>query len=416
MKLILGVILSSSLYAGVGHLPLDLSFEESLKLYKEYQSQNKTNKEKLQINGDFDQYSSDMEIVASSGEKLGSWLKKINETRPNNPLRLTSRSTQRGITIDKPSKYSPKIVSERFIKLKAQMPKSMQDILYGNATMTTTTDMPDKDFIKLARMASSLYQTATRWNMMERWLPQLSQRRVKDIRGYHKLMNTKNLDSKLSDLSSIPPQEASELTQALIGACINATQRLDNTCQSYVLQNTENLLAIKNQIMPRAKQMWDSFFKISTPRTDVEWIPNGPNVMKVVFKNIQDPEIAAWLKSNVEDEFKLDKENFSMELNYISGVNGTAFLEFKPGVTPHVSGGNKIVMDSNTNIQEYGVRWTIRHEFGHILRLPDCYTEFYDDQEKVMVNYQLDTTDLMCSRAGLMNERIYKELKEKYMK
>lgn len=73
-------------------------------------------------------------------------------------------------------------------------------------------------------------------------------------------------------------------------------------------------------------------------------------------------------------------------------------------------------MDSNTDIQEYGVRWTIRHEFGHILRLPDCYTEFYDTKEQVMVNYQLDTTDLMCSRAGLMNERIYQELKKHYQK
>jgi hypothetical protein len=73
-------------------------------------------------------------------------------------------------------------------------------------------------------------------------------------------------------------------------------------------------------------------------------------------------------------------------------------------------------MDSNQPIEEYESQWTIRHEFGHVLGLPDCYHEFYDVNARAYVNYQLDITDLMCSRAGNMNERIYKELKEAYEK
>lgn len=417
-KILLGLV-SLSAFAGA-HLPLDLNFEESRKLYQEFLQTQKNNKSSdfNPMFGEFAAYNTEMELAVNSGERLSRWLKKINERRPNNPLRLTSRGTQRGITIDKPSRYSPKIVAERLASLREKMPQSMQDVLYNGTTITSTFSVDEETFIKNARRASGIYQTATRWNMMSKWLEALKRRKARDIRGFYTLKNTDNLDHKLKNIMTLDAKERDSLINALIGICINAMGRLDKGCETSLKdpRNWSQLVQAKNRYMPRAQMVWDSYFKINNPRTDVEWIPNGPNVMKVVFKNIQDPEIAKWLKENVEDEFKLNKENFSMELNYVPGVRGTAYLEFKPGVTPHVSGGNKIVMDSNTDIQEYGVRWTIRHEFGHILRLPDCYTEFYDETEKVMINYQLDVTDLMCSRAGLMNERIYNELKEKYQK
>ena len=49
-------------------------------------------------------------------------------------------------------------------------------------------------------------------------------------------------------------------------------------------------------------------------------------------------------------------------------------------MTPHVNrlGGNVIVMDAAASIEVYAIRWAIRHEYGHVLGLPDCYFEFYD--------------------------------------
>lgn len=417
-KILLGLV-SLSAFASA-HLPLDLSFEESRNLYQEFiktQKNNKSDNYNLMF-GVFAAYNTEMELAVNSGERLSLWIKKINEKRPNNPLRLTSRGTQRGIPIDRPSRYSPKIVADRLTALRTKMPQSMQDVLYNGTIITSTFSVDEETFILNARRASGIYQTATRWNMMSKWLEALKRRKARDIRGYYTLKNTENLDHKLKNIMSLDQEERDTLINALVGICINAMGRVDKSCEKSLKdpRNWSQLVDAKNRFMPRAQMVWDSYFKINNPRTDVEWTPSGQNVMKVVFKNIKDPEIANWLKDNVEDEFKLDKENFVMELNYIKGSSGTAYLEFKPGVTPHVSGGNKIVMDSNTDIQEYGVRWTIRHEFGHIMRLPDCYTEFYDEEEKVMVNYQLDVTDLMCSRAGLMNERIYEELRQKYMK
>ncbi len=59
---------------------------------------------------------------------------------------------------------------------------------------------------------------------------------------------------------------------------------------------------------------------------------------------------------------------------------GYSLLYFQKGVTPHVNrlGGNVIIMDAAASIEEYAIRWAIRHEYGHVLGLPDCYFEFYD--------------------------------------
>lgn len=131
-------------------------------------------------------------------------------------------------------------------------------------------------------------------------------------------------------------------------------------------------------------------------------------------KKPDNQKIANWLKEHVEDEFKTDSWNFKME--YVNEGKDTAYLQFKPNVTPHVTKGNIIVMDANSPIEEYSVQWTIRHEYGHILRIPDCYIEFYDEKEEVAVSYQLDVTDLMCSRAGNFNKRLYELLKKHYYK
>ena len=75
---------------------------------------------------------------------------------------------------------------------------------------------------------------------------------------------------------------------------------------------------------------------------------------------------------------------------------------------------NSLTMDANQSLAEYHVRWTIRHEFGHTLGFPDCYVEFYDTSTQEMISYQVDTSNLMCSRRGKLQEKHYNELKRVY--
>jgi len=107
--------------------------------------------------------------------------------------------------------------------------------------------------------------------------------------------------------------------------------------------------------------------------------------------------------------------SWQLRLDFVK-VQGprTPFVVFEPGITPHVSFPG-IYMDSNAPLTEYDVQWTIRHEFGHVLGLPDCYMEFYDTDIEAMVSYQLDVTNLMCSRRGHIQQTHYDELKRIYL-
>ena len=71
-------------------------------------------------------------------------------------------------------------------------------------------------------------------------------------------------------------------------------------------------------------------------------------------------------------------------------------------------------MDANQPLTEYDAQWTIRHEFGHVLGLPDCYVEFYIQERGVIMNYQLDIDNIMCSRRGHVKETNVQELERAY--
>ncbi len=391
------------------HVPLELSLEESLAWNKIL---SKNRQKNLQI------LSPSITISIRGGEKMNKWLNLINKKRSDeNKIRLTSKKTQRGIPLDKPSVYGPASIKEDLVKLQHEMPQSLYTTFYGSTPIPETLNVSDEEFKKWAKKTSKLYQTAVRWKGMQRWLPQLTQRKTQDVRGYYFLKNLDDIDATLRAYRSLNNVET--LKKSLVGICINSLtskERCERDLERAIKRN--KLIKYKNKYWKMAVSNWDSFFEISDPRRDVEWSESTPNVMSVVFKKISDRRVSDWLKDNVEDEFQRPSLSWNLEMTYIDGSSWplTAYLDFKPNVTPHVSGGNKIVMDANTDIEEFGVRWTIRHEFGHILRLPDCYHEFYDKEQNAMVNYQLDTTDLMCSRAGSMNDRIYNELKRVYLK
>ena len=57
-------------------------------------------------------------------------------------------------------------------------------------------------------------------------------------------------------------------------------------------------------------------------------------------------------------------------------------------------------MDENVPADNEVSSSVFQHEFGHVLGFPDCYVEFYDEGEQKMINYQIDTGNIMCSRIG----------------
>ncbi|MBT3586314.1 MAG: hypothetical protein HN509_15510 [Halobacteriovoraceae bacterium] len=411
------IILLSSLILAPGlalakpvHMPLELTFEESLSWNKNLlESTNKDATEQIP----------ETKESIRAGERMNKWLKMINAARPaDQQIRLTNSANRgNGIPIDRPSKYGPSTIIERLNKLKSELPEALKKVMIGNAEITAELPVSTEEFIKWAKVVSRLYQTAVRWTGMSRWLPWLAQNKKRDVRGFFYLKKVEDLDAQLKVFGTLTTEVQSNYKNWLSGVCQNSGKK-PKACLRELETAIEAKLVFdyKKNYWDKAQAAWNSFFEISKPRRDVTWTSEQPGVMNVTFKDPKNERIADWLKINIEEEFKRPLLDWRLQFNFVEGGMGTAFLKFEAGVTPHVTAGNIIVMDANSPIEEWSVRWTIRHEYGHILRIPDCYVEFYDTEVKLMVNYQLDVTDLMCSRSGDMNDRLYHELKKNYFK
>jgi hypothetical protein len=348
------------------------------------------------------------------GERLSKWIAKVNTGRTaSTAIRLTSPTTRRGIPIDKPNKYSPSIIKAETATLMKELPKEIMDVLTSTAELSGAIPMDDETFIIHARRVDRNYQSAARYKSVDQYRSAYVRAAAQDVRGYYYLVSNKITENELRDVALIPAALVAPIKEALATICMNTTGVM-SPCKSQVTTafNKNTVATLYLKYFPRAKANWDEFFKIPSygVRKDVRW---SATTTTVPFNTPTIAKFGPYLKNNIEAEFRW--QGWGLKLNFGSYPDGP-LLKFEAGVVPHVNalGGNEIVMDSNQPIEEYESQWTIRHEFGHVLGLPDCYHEFYDTTAKAYVNYQLDITDLMCSRAGDMNERIYNELKKAY--
>jgi hypothetical protein len=350
------------------------------------------------------------------GERLSKWIAKVNTGRTaSTAIRLTSATTRRGIPIDKPNKYSPSIIKSDTEAILKDLPAQMREVLTGSMDLPGTIPLDDETFITHARKVDRNYQSAARYKSVDVYRSEYARMAAKDVRGYYYLSTNKITENELRDVALIPADKVAPIKEALALICLNTTGVM-SPCKSLVTKafNTNTVAALYSKYFPAAKANWDEFFDIPSfaKRSDIKW---SGNTATVPFNTPSIAKFGPYLKDNIEDEYRWN--GWGLKLNFGSYSDGP-YLKFESGVVPHVNalGGNEIVMDSNQPIEEYESQWTIRHEFGHVLGLPDCYHEFYDTSAKAYVNYQLDITDLMCSRAGNMKERIYDELKEAYGK
>lgn len=356
----------------------------------------------------------EVEQALKIGDRLSKWITLINQNRaPQNAIRLTSAETRRGIPIDKPHVYSPKIIENETRGILSELPGHMKGILLGTGDLPLSLGIDDETFIKHARRIDRNYQSAARFKTIDQYRAEYIRAANKDVRGYHYLQKNKITAEQLKDTDLIPYKQLNPIKEALVQMCINGTGKLSRCKKEIHKAASQNKLAeIYNRYIKAGERTWNNFFKIpaGARRHDLKW---QGNVATVPFNTPKIEKFISYLKLNIEEEYQW--KGWALKLTFGDYPNGPVLI-FRPGVVPHVNGlgGDEIVMDSNQPIEEYESQWTIRHEFGHVIGLPDCYHEFYDVQTDTYVNYQIDTTDLMCSRAGNMNERIYQELKSAY--
>lgn len=394
-----------SVIKDIPHLDLELTSSEYQRLESQIYANLKSSADPLKT-------------ILDVGTRNLEWIKYINSTRAeDSALRLSNPQLQTGVPIEKPNVASRTLITQSFDLLKNELPSVFTSVLLNRDAFTADLEMSDEMFLQYSRRVDRSYQQASRWLLQEPNLSSYARRSTQDIRGVYFLSRLKNLKETLDRYSTLNESEKNQIQTWLVGMCRNSNltasaclTRLDQS-----VQQNESAYSFYTNYLAQSQRVYDSYFSLYSVRKDVTWNSSNPLLMSVPFLNPSVPLVGNWLKYNVEDEFKLEDWRFELALKDTPTM-GIATIKFVPGSTPHVTGGNVIVMDENQDLEEYNTRWTIRHEYGHILGLPDCYVEFYDSAKEQMISYQIDISDLMCSRRGSFKLRHYETLKSAYYK
>lgn len=365
----------------------------------------------------------EFDTIMAVGKRNLEWLEFVNAERTEDTkLQLSTAATQRGYPIDQATRSNRAIVIASWNDGLAQLPEVMKHVLVDGADFVRDLPISDDDYLANVRAVDRIYQSASRWLLQEPYLDYYAFFSTDDVRGYYFLKNTENLEATLKGWKTLAGDRQAQLKGWLIGECIN--REFDNaTCQAAfdrVLARDGQPWSFHQDYVDAAAAHWDWYFHIPRSRSDVTWTAAQPGLFSVPFRDPGRAAVKNWLRTNIQDEWRWQDGSTPWQLVLAFQPGGSddevTHVNFVDGATPHVNGiaGNEITMDGNRNISEYTSRWTIRHEYGHVLGFPDCYIEFYDADAGEMISYQLDITNLMCSRRGHFQQQHFDELKRVY--
>lgn len=395
------------------HMDLDMTGKEYLQLLSRSPLKLKS-KQKLNVDDLM------LEEYLQIGKRNLEWVDFVNASRSSeNRISLSSPATQPGNGINNPRTYNFRIIKERWDILMNLLPKPLKKVLLEGAPYTTEIGVTDREFIEWLFQVDAAYQIAARYKMMLPYKQEMAELASYDIRGYYNLSEEPGLDEKLSHFTDLSELTQNRLSRDLLQICLNTQKKKRSDCQQEIstAKNQNALVEFKDTYMSAGKETYESFFNILGARKDGLWTSANPDVMTIPFKNPNNEKVLNFLKFNIEEEWQWN--GWKLLLDFVdSNDEEMTRVEFEPGATPHVESapGHIITMDQNALLSEYDVQWTIRHEYGHVLGFPDCYHEFYDEEIEAFVSYQLDVTNLMCSRRGHLQETHFTELKKAYYK
>ncbi len=108
-------------------------------------------------------------------------------------------------------------------------------------------------------------------------------------------------------------------------------------------------------------------------------------------KELADYASAIWSRDSFKLHLVLDRDNSSNN-NTVVVVPSSSNLSSVPDNDNHT-----VYLNADLNLMEQ--KRIFAHEFGHVLGFPDCYTEYYDAQNKDLVYFEMgkDNYNLMCS-------------------
>lgn len=356
-----------------------------------------------------------IEMLLAVGKRASQWINVVNESRtPETKLDLSSPSKSGGIPISAPQKSSTEIMMKRYADFLKSTSPLITDVITSSRPLPTNAPVSDEEFVKSLRVLDRIYQSTIRWAGARQWLSWYMNRAIYDVRGYLFLKGTPQLEETLKNYSNLTTEQQAQFSGWLLGLCRNGD--FDSSdCRSELSRaiSKKNVFDFYKRFNRYGESMYNLFFTIKATRPEIYWNADKSKLISP-FQTPERADVTKWLKENVEDEWKSDF--FNLIIDYKKNTADIPRIQFKEGVTANVNAiaGNLITMEAEYPIETKDQKWTIRHEYGHVLGLQDCYLEFYDTNEKAIIYYEIDVDNLMCSRNGHLKDTHVEQLKKAY--
>jgi hypothetical protein len=411
--LIAVMAMSSFTWANVIDLPPDADFKAYQRLYRQLRQQHP---ERFQLMDNNPQVlpTDPLERAIALGARSQAWIDTLNKSRPKDKQLITSKVAKKGgIPPEEPSKYSPSTIAADLAKWESSAPQEFLDVLVTQAKpYTTEFTIDETEFLKLNRKIQGIYSISIRWKSFEPWIPYLRERKAEDIRGYIFLSRETNLENDLENFASLDSDKQGLWRGYFLQLCLN-NEIKDKDCRQIIMQAIQSG-KIKEKVlswMPAAKKLWDESFSVQWRGTDIAWVDAEKSVLNAGIRATGN----AALEASFHDILARVWHVGESVLEAYFAPQAALQIIFEPAAQAHYDQRQgAIVMDQNGDMQDPENEIVLAHEFGHALGFPDCYVEFYDDDEQAIINYQLDIQNIMCSLNGTVNAGHFEELRKVY--
>lgn len=357
-----------------------------------------------------------IKFLLTVGKRASNWLNVVNAHRsPDGQLDFSRPGSSKGVPLTDPMKTSTVILMKQYEDFAKKTASSLMDVLASSVEFPYNPPVSDQEFVDSLRTLDRIYQNTIRWANSRQWISWYINRAIYDVRGYLFLKDMPNLEEILSNFDSLLNEEKEKYRNWLFGLCRNGdfdSSDCVNELKKY--ESKKRLFGFYTNFSKYGKSMHELFYTIKKTRPEIFWNSSKTQLISP-FQTPERADVTKWLKENVEDEWK-EALGFNLIIDYKNTTQDIPRIQFKEGTTANVNevGGNLITMEAEYPIESNDQKWTIRHEYGHVLGFEDCYLEFYDTNEKAMIYYEIDVDNLMCSRRGHLKPTHIEQLKKAY--
>lgn len=363
-------------------------------------------------------YSRNLDEIIRIGARALDWVDLVQRDVPVKDREQIWRRADRvgrEATPEKPMYYNEQIIVSAFEKIMQEAPTVVAQVLQSTQPLPAQIPMGMgmSDFMKTMRQVHVLYSRTSRWLVLSEYRHLLTQG-PRDFRGWLMVRAQKDaLFEQVSRWAALNQDVRSRFVSLVAQACPLTRRSSVNNCMNYYGSSIRNpnagtvLKSWLEEVLIVGGRAYTAKFGVQVPHIGVSKHNHG-NFKEIVLPTYRiEADIFSWIRDRLKEAwFWKDAVGVDMEFNS-GNVPGAVTVVWQKGALPNVNtiGGDIITMDDNIPRWLEVTQIVMRHELGHVLGFPDCYTEFYDTSLNAFTYYVLDADDGMCALSGLMRER-----------